>query len=612
MKKNKLIRISSLVFLPFIMFSSIILINFNKNNFKTKVIFNNKTKAIFNNKIKNLQNNPTFVYVISTVNPNIIFSNGVHPFGQNMDLEAHVTGGNNYLRILQGDLPDDGFISTSPYFRTVLQQLSILQEHHTASSVYIYRIRASNFMYSLNRTASQVIGLLDQNRIPGALVNTDRYWTLRSVFWSVQDIASEDDEWFATRQIEPNIIQQAQRVDLTNYDQEGLPIVDPTIIRNNNYVDAQPNPNPNPYFAYGMIPELPENIRAVLINFGQGLARRTNMFSFNSRPDDNKNYDYIPIPTDKLVLIDENKIKNLKDYLDKPISQNFPLNVLGYELNGYLNFEGAYPTFGQDKNVQWTYDQEGRIGYKNPNDNFLFYCLTALRSKDDWDYVVFKPALDGDDSQQWDLKLSEDKKTVKIISRLKPNYKLAYNDTYLVLRNDKSWYKEIGIIYNKLQNKDILFKKSYVESGLKWFNFRWNYNGVTYFPTLSGSSSSSNPDQEILYYEKFKYILYIKPLSGEMWALKDQKTASEDWNWIEWNKIDNNEFKNLPTNPFKMWNVKKTTVAYSSVEITNFISNDPLWVQIYSTNWGSYFTSKSTGDYWSLATKRHISDYLPS
>ena len=521
----------------------------------------------------------------------------------------------------------------------------MLNEPEDPLEYYLYEIRANDFVYSAERTAS-----FYHQRISTGLIDFEE-GDMQIAIDAVDAIFREfayQREWFNVGPIPRERVRAAWRID-------SVPIL-PTHIRhqrrtvyytprinepeflNEHFIDINTYANDLPYTEGATIvtpstvsvpSELVESDATGGVSSSLGFACSLNpesphksKRSLNSDEKLKCYYDTKKV-IENLDLIPSPPVKFSEVYPTKIYLKGSKSNK-EFVLSKSDNTKSYFPELVELKDAQkapeFIYDVFQCISWTNENFEFSWaitpQMIGRIQTYYDLNYSV---ASINNPYQKWRLEailnkpdeclfrirnielhdfcLKREIKTNKIWLRSITEKDDSYEDLYLVIADNKS---ETCILLSQES------KTKLVDLSLSWF-----YQNINYVPTPENErSKQSKPEYDSFFYDlktcKIIYIDKVDPIKRKIFALFNNRQLY-NWNWVKWMKsdlkvTDDNRYRWY----FQNWKWEEDDMPYRNIR--SYYDNDYLRVVLYGINWGSLYTTNYSSDYNSIAIFR-ISPY---
>lgn len=272
-------------------------------------------------------------------------------------------------------------------------------------------------------------------------------------------------------------------------------------------------------------------------------------------------------PIDKSIRI---KAQDGKNYCYAPSFKNG---------EGYIYIDNC----SSDYVLPARYDVFQRISYQM-NNNWM--CLSAPSSvtgidgdsDQKWDYIILRPCVINDQNQRWIIKDNalytadgrfrvKDYKWYAYISKTSSDY---YDHT--LDSSMQTWINTVATPGNIS-----------LKTPLAWKIIDRTKLGMYY---IQNNQSSAGEIINLYYNPENGHIAQYYPGSADLFCMSSNITASQDWNWVSWNKCTDNIPK---TNDKTYWDI---SFLVQNEGMFKDYQGNILRVTKYGTNWGVPYTAK--------------------
>lgn len=229
------------------------------------------------------------------------------------------------------------------------------------------------------------------------------------------------------------------------------------------------------------------------------------------------------------------------------------------------------------------YDVFQRISYQIGGN---WMCLTAPSSvtgidgdpDQNWDYVVLRPCAINDENQRWIVKDNafytadgrfriKDHKWYAYISK-----KPSDNYNHTLDSSMQTWINTIATPGNIS-----------LKTPLAWTLINGSQIGVYY---VQNNKSSTGDILNLYYNPENGHIAQYYPGASDLFCMTSNTTASQDWNWISWNKCTDN----IPQRKDKTyWDI---AFLVENQGVLKDYQDNVLRITKYGTNWGVPYAAK--------------------
>lgn len=591
--------------------------------------------------MSNYQNKitPKFLYRVEKINPEIVFKNGLKPYGTNTEYFNYILG--HSLNRNNKNENSSFFISTSDSKAAAMRFFGSMDlNENNLEDYYLYKIKADQNFYSSTKTAMYYLANIKKKQLSFKFGN---YVLANDAIDFILKNFSHERLWFHVGPISGNKIECAWKIDFQKLDKSyllqseneisNLAFINCKKIKNMGYKtnDLQANFLPYEYRKENdnediliSVPETSLYIDssggvATSIGFSLCLDKNTNVVQKYRNFLDVQKSGFGNCFIDKVLL---NKPLRYKKQIgiynfSKPIYSLISLCNKNEDKNywvGWKEIENKFVASLLDRKKyieasQFIYDTYQRISLME-SDSKIAYCLSICKTnKEEIFEIRMRIATINDNNQKFYFEHCNDigkPNLFKIKSIAYKNYTFFRKKDDLLgkiyLMDEATLNPDYEILYININKDKTLSNMLLQQQGLTQLldlQLSW-YSTKQFFTPIpeSGFSKAVLPKEKSFFYDlNTNKIIYINK-DNEIFCLYNKRHKhSSKWDWIRWKRADleetNDQRYRWFIEPSKSSNYLKSV---DIVKIRSFENNDYLNVFVKGTNWGSLFTSNSPND----------------